>query len=436
MQAYWYFWQQANEYVKQDGNDVVLVEKRLLALSTVLFEDFRLIVITLAKDDDAQVIFQTLNSGGEPLNAMDLVRNDVFHRAARAGENQEVLLEEHWSVFEAPFWKTAQTQGRITKPRIDFYLAHTLTAEQGKTVSLGELYSEYKSFVGASAFANASAELSTLTRYVSTYHTLVEPSGDGVLARLATRLNVFDVSTAYPAVMLIDASDTADDTKEALFGMVASYVVRRALCHLTPKNYNKVFADLTAHLRAAGVSVGSFRDFFDGKSGDTVRFPTDQELAAALRTKAQYKAFPLNRLRLILEDLEFASRNKFNINGSLQEGLTIEHICPQEWPEHWPLQDGRIAPRDRATGLDEDMRAAIDVRDGLVHTLGNLTLLTPPENTVASNYSFETKRERLNDSLLNMNAAVLKEATWDEDRILARADYLASLAIKRWPLPG
>jgi hypothetical protein len=44
-------------------------------------------------------------------------------------------------VFETPFWKAEQTQGRIKKPRIDFYLAHTLAAEQGKTISLGELYS-------------------------------------------------------------------------------------------------------------------------------------------------------------------------------------------------------------------------------------------------------------------------------------------------------
>jgi hypothetical protein len=77
--------------------------------------------------------------------------------------------------------------------------------------------------------------------------------------------------------------------------------------------------------------------------------------------------------------------------------------------------------------------AAMDGRDALVHTLGNLTLLTPPANTVASNYGFETKRERLHDSLLNMNAIILKETAWDEARIGARADYLTSLAVQIWP---
>lgn len=95
---------------------------RLSALSAALLEDFRVIVITLDEHDDAQVIFETLNAGGEPLAAMDLVRNDVFHRAVRAGENVEVLMESRWKAFEEPFWKELGIRGRIKKPRIDFFL--------------------------------------------------------------------------------------------------------------------------------------------------------------------------------------------------------------------------------------------------------------------------------------------------------------------------
>ncbi len=434
--AFQFFWEKAEAFITDEGKDKTSpeVEKRLRAISTVLFEDFRLIVITLAKDDDAQVIFQTLNSGGKPLAAMDLVRNDVFHRVARAGEDEEKLMESHWSAFETPFWKEAQTQGRITKPRIDFYLAHTLAAEQGKLISLGELYSEYKSFVEARAFANATDELKVLTRYIDTYKRLVTADGGDALARLARRLQVFEVSTAYPAVLVIDASDASEETKQALYDGIASYVIRRALCHLTPKNYNNIFVELAGHLKQHGVTEASLATFFGGKKDiDTGRFPTDADLRTAMRTLPQYKYIPQPRLKLILEELEFASRNAFNINGTLQDGLTIEHLCPQEWPEFWPLADGRSAPRDKTTGVDEHMRSAITARDALVQTIGNLTLLTPPANTVASNYGFETKRERLQDSLLNMNAAILKSQTWSDASILARADELAALAFRIWP---
>ena len=70
--AYWYFWEQADDYIREGQTladqahyDRSILERRLLALSTVLFEHFRLIVITLSADDDAQVIFETLNSGGK-----------------------------------------------------------------------------------------------------------------------------------------------------------------------------------------------------------------------------------------------------------------------------------------------------------------------------------------------------------------------------------
>jgi uncharacterized protein with ParB-like and HNH nuclease domain len=59
----------------------------------------------LSKEDDPQVIFATLNTGGQPLAAMDLVRNDVFLRAARKGEDEEILMKEYWHIFEDAFWK-------------------------------------------------------------------------------------------------------------------------------------------------------------------------------------------------------------------------------------------------------------------------------------------------------------------------------------------
>jgi uncharacterized protein with ParB-like and HNH nuclease domain len=111
LRAYWFFWDIADAFIcDSEENNADEQERRLLALSTALFEDFKLIVITLAKEDDAQVIFETLNSGGKPLAAMDLVRNDIFHRAALKGEDVEQLMDQQWGTFEETFWKQEQTQ--------------------------------------------------------------------------------------------------------------------------------------------------------------------------------------------------------------------------------------------------------------------------------------------------------------------------------------
>jgi hypothetical protein len=359
LRAWWFFRDTTEEFVTEGDADAAEQEKRLLALSTALFEDFRLIVITLAKDDDAQVIFQTLNTGGEPLAAMDLVRNDVFHRASRRGEDVDRLMEERWSVFEQPFWKQNDTQGRITKPRIDFFLAHSLAAQQGKDVSLSELYSEYKTFVTTKQFASATEELQSLTRYVSIYRLLVEPTGQSTIARLAQRLSVFDVSTAYPLVFIIGASQATNEEKNRCHELIASYIIRRALCGLTPKNYNKVFARLSGVLTAKGVSAANLSHELAALEGDTVRFPTDADLRVAIESSRQYGAMRQNRLRWILQELELASRDKFDETAGLRDDLQMEHVLPDEWTEFWPLADKRFAPRDLETGVDETMRAAI-----------------------------------------------------------------------------
>ena len=225
---------------------------RLDALSAALLEDFQVIAITLDEHDDAQVIFETLNAGGEPLAAMDLVRNDVFHRATRAGENVEVLMENRWRAFEEPFWKELGIRGRIRKPRIDFFLSDTLAAETGKEILLTELYARYKSFIVERKFASVDSELETLLRHVPTYRKLVEPTGHSALAEVGRELAVFDVTTAYPLVFVIQASDAPEEEKSALYQLIVSYVVRRMLCGLTAKNYNNVFLRLGGQLRING----------------------------------------------------------------------------------------------------------------------------------------------------------------------------------------
>ena len=441
--AYWYIWDEAEDFVtegrptaERESLDPEVLHRRLLALSTVLFEHFRLIVITLSKNDDAQVIFETLNSGGRPLAAMDLVRNDVFHRASRRGEDQQALLDTHWSEFEQPFWKQEQTQGRIKKPRIDFFLAHVLAAEQGRSVAMGELFSEYKAFISQRAFPDTASELAMLTRHAPAYRVLAEPSGEGALARLSRRLNTFDVSTAYPLVLVIAASGADEATKARLYDLIASYVIRRALCYLTPKNYNNIFVEVASVLMLQGVSEAAFADAFQARAGlETSMFPTDTDLAAAIAVRPQYGWIPQSRLRLLLEELEFAARDKFNVNGTLQEGLQIEHVMPQTWMTCWPLPSGRTAPADLVTGADEAMLREIDARKATIQTLGNLTLLTPPANANASNAGFPAKRVRLHDSLLKLNVTIAAEPEWDELAIRRRSDAIASLAIQLWPFP-
>ncbi len=140
-------------------------------------------------------------------------------------------------MFEQPFWKQEQTQGRIKKPRIDFFLAHVLAAEQGSVIALGELFSEYKAFVAKRGFPDTAHELMALTAHAPAYRALVDPPATGALAKLSRRLNTFDVSTAYPLVLVIAASDASDETKDRRYDPPPSHETRRAPCYPTANTH-------------------------------------------------------------------------------------------------------------------------------------------------------------------------------------------------------
>lgn len=428
--AYWFFLTRAEMFLAVAESEA---RSRLLALTDAIFQNFQFIVITLSKDDDPQVIFATLNSGGKPLAAMDLVRNDVFLRAARMGEDEEKLMSMYWQVFEDPFWKQERTQGRMKKPLMDFFLAHALAAETGELVSLTEIYAEYKRFTKQYEGRMVAEELASITRYVPVYRGLVDPQAGSPLSKLAHRLEVFDLSTAYPLILLIAISDAADHTKETLYSLIGSYVIRRAICGLTAKNYNIAFIEFAAHMRERGVSVESFAAVAElRKNSEAAKLPADADLRDAVINRSQYDRIPRHRLRLIIEELELASRDKFSATGDLLAGLSVEHIMPREWRREWPLPSGRFAPERGGVPADEAMAEEIATRDRLIHTLANLSLLTPPGNSSAGNASFEMKKGRLRDSLLRMNAEVADNASWQEPEIHLRARKLASLATKVW----
>ena len=397
-------------------------------------------VITLSETDDAQVIFETLNSKAEPLLAMDLVRNNIFHRAAGQGESAETLFEANWRPFNAPFWKADAPRAKPRRPRIDHFLSHALTAQTGEEISLRELYSEYRAFTrpkGKPRFATVEAELEALTTFAPIYQTLEEGEGtDEALVRLGSKLNVWEISTAYPLVFQIAVSKAEAAVKAGLYELIYSYIVRRAICGLTPKALNKTFARLVFSMLQQGVSIETFAESFAGQRGDTVRFPDDQQLRSAIRSNPAYLWFPRKeRLADILWELETASRTKYSVRTARPSNMSIEHVLPQTWVTHWRLLDGRNAPADRMTGVDESMHSAISAREAALHTLGNLTLITVPGNTAASNSAFDTKKYWLQQSLLALNVSILEHEYWNEATIAKRGEALADLAIKVWPLP-
>jgi hypothetical protein len=421
--------------LKEDPSDG-LAGSRLQALADAMLIQFKLVIITLEEGDDAQVIFETLNSRGEPLLAMDLVRNNIFHRAEAQGEAAEQLFDTRWKPFDALFWKEDAPRAKPKRPRIDHFLSHALTAQTGQETSLRELYAEYRSFArpkGKPRFDTVGEELDALLRFNPVYEALERGSGNPDVAWLGRKLAIWEVATVYPLVFATAIASIDDDDKKIIYRLIYSYIVRRAICGLTAKNMNKNFTRIVSIFQDKGVSPDIFRRSFAGQTGPTVRFPDDTELTQAVLEQPIYQnILRAERIIDIFWELERATRSKFQVDDRRPDYLSIEHILPQSWTTHWPLPDGRSVSVGRIA-LDEEMAAAIRNRDGHRHRMGNLTLVTTPLNSSMQNQGFDKKRERLGKSLLALNASVAEEEVWNEETIASRGQTLAKLAISVWP---
>jgi hypothetical protein len=124
--------------------------------------------------------------------------------------------------------------------------------------------------------------------------------------------------------------------------MLESYLLRRAVCGLTTKNYNRVFLGITRSLRREGITPDNLAKQLTEQSGDSTEWPSDDRFAEAWRTQHAYQL--LNNPKVVhvlkrLSDTYMSGSESVSLDGA----LTVEHILPQQWIAKWPLPDGAKA---------------------------------------------------------------------------------------------
>ncbi len=434
-----------------NDSDDLTIPKRLKfdAIWQSLLEEFKVVEIILDEGDDAQVIFETLNDRGEPLLASDLVRNNIFQRADAVNENAEDLFKKHWKDFEAPFWEELDKQGRYKKQRIEFFLANFIAGKIADDVTISKLYSEYKAFLrppkGSSTprYSNIESELVDLKKYGGIYRELIERSSGSPLALFSEKLKPWDVTTANPLILRVwESPELTTDEKSRALNVLLSLIVRRAVCDLGSKNYNNLFLSAISNLDKNGWSFENYVSFFLKQTAESGRFPRDDEFEQSFVNKPMYSVLRSARTKAVLEEIELAKRQRFQETETLKSNLSVEHILPQNWREHWPMMSGiETNDNDHILALysvTEDVSPVGQIvrRDRLKHSIGNLTLVTPSFNSSVKNFSFDIKCEEFKkQSILMLTKDFVENPTWDEDEILMRARKTFEHASKIWRLP-
>ena len=419
---------------------------RSMALASAVLTDLSIVCISLGEEDDAQVIFETLNGHGAELHATDLIRNFIF---MRAGTDADDLYNNLWSQFEAPLWSEAQSRGRLNRPRLEWFVQTAVQAQTGDEIDVGRLYAGYRRFVdGTTGLHDASAQLAMLNRYGEHYKALVTGTGNAPIAAFGRSVAVWDASPTHALALRVAASALPQAEQEEIYRCIESYLVRRAVCGLSRKNYNKVFAQQLRRLIEADLNAASFRKALTALTGEASRWPGDEEFRRQWLDGAVYPGrLDAPKLRTVFHRVETEIRTEKTeepIPLAL-DSLDIDHILPQSWYTYWPLADGAKISSDEALaaapmrylteGVDAKAQSILKRQDA-VPRMGNLTLVHYGVNRALQNHAFEAKRKALFEhSNLQLNRGLMQLAAWDEAAIEVRGDVLLKAALRIWPGP-
>lgn len=416
------------------------LRNRLLACFLALKNTLRVVTIDLQQDDDPQVIFETLNARGAPLLPADLLRNYIFLRAAQTEKAVEELYEQYWRKFDDSFWSTEERQGRYRRPRSDIFMQHFLASRRAEDVPVNHLFSEYKNWIEQAApFESVTDELSTLARQRDAFARLLAPSADDDLYNLALFLRAFDNSTAYPLLLhLLDSGLSIVDWSRVSV-VLESYLLRRAVCDLTAKNYNRFFLNIIRDLQANGTTADRLEAHLARQTSDTATWPDDKMFRDSWLTRHAYRTLSHPKLIHIFSKLNETYRTNKNEHVE-RTTLSVEHLMPQTWTEAWPLANGEKGlTREELWNVREpdERTLATQKRNEALQTIGNLTILTQSLNSAASNASWaEKKRQILESSLLPINQQLNSIKDWDEAAIQSRGSALFDRALTIWPRPS
>lgn len=419
----------------------------LEALAEAILEDLVVISITLGPNDDAQVIFETLNGHGVELTATDLIRNYVFLRAEAEGSDAASLYGTFWSRYENSTWKDPERRGRLNRPRIEWFVQTVLQAEMRDEVDQGRIYAEYQRFVKGNDIS-AEAQLMLLGSYADVYQAMLDGDLETPIGRFGKRFSDWDASTTYVLAIAIAKGGCTSHEQDEMFSFVGSYLIRRAICGLTNKNYNKVFLQILKNLKDAPLTAENLRQALEGLSGEATRWPRDDEFRHAFLTKPMYPGnLDTPKMRSILVELENAlrtDRTEEPVAPALGN-LDIDHMLPQSWWDHWPLPNGSSVTHEDVTQVLYGVQPGwpltptqtmVKVRQDVIPTIGNLTLLHYGANRAARNFAFSVKREQfLLHSNLHLNRAMLTASAWNESAIQNRSELLLQAASTIWPGP-
>ncbi len=365
--------------------------------------------------DDPQAIFESLNSTGKSLSPTDLIRNFVL--MDQTDSVQTELYENYWAKIEELFRDRKDTE-------FEEFTRANLTAQQKKYPAVTEVYEQFQSEVRKSYEQGQTPHLvlgrfRNAARSYANVHWMPNVSDARVKQALmdyrALRLKVLHPLLLKYAKFEVPDEEFDPRLFESGLQLLESFLVRRSFVGLKSNSLDNTVAKIYDYMEKSKFqNIEAVADALLSLRGKS-RFPLDDEVIYRGQTMELYNSANKDH---ILRKLERYLDPK---GLGMSARLSVEHVMPQKLTRAWTEMLGADANQ---------------VRERLVHTIGNLTLT--PYNSELGNRSFAEKKnvkEGFANSKIKLSESIVSHEVWTDKEILARGEMMMKLAVQAWPLP-
>lgn len=394
--------------------------KKLNIDPQIIFDGIKKLKIVntvLLKEDNAQLVFETVNSTGKPLSIPDKIRNFILMNAEQ--DQQSTLYNEYWHKMELAF---GIDKGNVSD-FIEFF-RYYMTAMLKKQIG-NEYYEDFKTYFFGIFDGDVTPIVKNIYNYSKYFDRFKKASKDSKgIDECIFKIKETKQYKVVPAILkIIDDvvnKRITENSAEKVLGIIESYWVRRALCNLPTNTAGPACITMLNNLNDYNNYAENFIESIKNLTW-AQRMPDDQELYERIRTVDIYNKY---FVRTLLDKLE-KSQNKDYIHD---EGFTIEHIMPQTIND--PAKNEK---EDWIKDLGDNWQ---DIHNKYLNTLGNLTL--SGYNPEYKNYRFKIKKEMkngYNETPIRISYSLRDSEKWGEDEIIKRADEMSGLIVKIWKYP-
>lgn len=449
--AYDFFKREVRAYMRMgDPRD------QMTLLVETLIHSFGVAQILITSRADSEKIFESINARGRTINEFDHLRNNIFLKARVSAEDNTtaedqvlILYNNHWQHFEDRYWTKRLGPDAEEMLLSERFIQHFLMAKLGKSSivhrDLFRVYErEYRA--GLPRTEGVDYEFRELEKYSKIYRIILDCEYDPEtcgefyskqrMKLLAQRMEFYkslNITNLFPFVLyIINELKISYNELDKIFDILESYTIRRLLASSQGvRNYNNIFAAAIRHFGKTELGSTPLLDYLSGlQQGD--RCPNNEAVHSALAHCGGTRISAL-LTRYILYRIELVKAASYDtVKGPLRFGdhLTLEHVMPIKWQQHWPLpspQNSRLA----------------EGRDSAKQSIGNLTLLTKVVNGDLGNLSFDDKREpllkhsdiKITQEIVFEGVNTLQERKrWDVMEIRAREKELSRCVREEiWP---